>query len=166
MQGTGIKATIDAIVLMLKSKRQLTIAILAAISMLIVALFIPILTIPGNTIDFQLSLVTWDYALFLIIFSVLFGLSIGLHAYPSSNSDSSLIGKGSGAGFAGILGTLFAGKLCPVCLSTILGMIGMGGSALFLFSYRNEILIASAAILLLSIYLGAKKAARVCSNCG
>lgn len=161
-----LKTMANALGAVLKTKRQLAIAIFSSLFTLALALYIPVLTIPGNTIEFQLSLVTWDYAALLVLFSALFGISISLHVYPSPimNKNHSIV-KGAGTGFAGIMGTLFAGKLCPLCLGTILGFIGLGGSALYLFSFRNEILVASMLILLASIYFGSKRIAAICEKC-
>lgn len=161
-----LKTIANALDTVLKTKRQLVIAIFSSLFMFALAFYIPVLTIPGNTIEFQLSLVTLDYAVLLILFSALFGISISLHTYPLPKTNGNYaVAKGTGAGFAGIMGTLFAGKLCPVCLGTILGFIGLGGSALYLFSFRNEILIASMVILLVSIYFGSKRIAAICKKC-
>ncbi len=163
-----LKTMANALGMVLKTKRQLAIAIFSSLFMLLLALYIPVLTIPGNTIEFQLSLMSWDYAVLLVVFAMLFGLSIGLHTYLSPRHGNSIIVKGTketSSGVAGIAGTLFAGKLCPVCLSAILGAFGLGGSALFLFSFRNEILIASVLVLLLSIYFGGKRVANICEHC-
>lgn len=160
-----IETTIKAISIMIKSKRQLIITILASIFMLLLAFYIPVLTIPGNSIRFQLSLLTWSYIILLFLFSILFGLSLGLYTYPMASNNGLAIANSSGAGFSSIVGSLFASKLCPICISTILGIVGLGSSALFLVSFKNEILIASIMILLISIYFGGKRVVNTCDKC-
>ncbi|MBI2675166.1 MAG: hypothetical protein HYX24_01810 [Candidatus Aenigmarchaeota archaeon] len=154
--------------LMLSSRKHLAVAVATMAIMVLLSVYIPVLTIPGNTIEFQLSLLTWDTIILTLIFSGLVGISIGMHAYVSavkiSNKGRAVI-KTGGTGFVGVVATLFAGKLCPLCLATIFGLLGLGASsALFVFSYKAEIMALSLVLLLASIYLAGRRIS-ACENC-
>ncbi len=155
-----IKSTLDAIRLTLKSRRHLGIVIASSLFMIFLAVLIPTILIPGNTIDYQISLFTWDNILLTILFSILFGISMGLHSYASHirKLRKSAVGERVGTGFFSITGTLFASKMCPMCLSAIFSFVGLGASAVFfVLSFRFPILIASILLVLVSIYFAGKR---------
>ena len=156
-----LQPTLNAVSLTLKSRKYLGIAIAFSIFMMFIAILIPTILIPGNSIDYQISLFTWDSALLTILFSVLFGISMGMHSYAShirKLRNSAAIGERVGTGFFSITGTLFASKLCPMCLSAIFSFVGLGASAVFfVLSFRFPILIASIVLVLISIYFAGKR---------
>ncbi|MBI2564416.1 hypothetical protein HYV79_00300 [Candidatus Woesearchaeota archaeon] len=160
-----MKRVFGAIKLTLTSKKHLAIVMLSSLIIISLAVFIPVFTIPGNSLSFQLSLLTWDSLALTILFSLLFGLSIAMHIYASSLNKKVAIGKKAGTSFVGFIATLFSAKLCPVCLITLFSILGIGGSIpLFLFSHRTTILITSLILLLASISL-ASRSIFVCKQC-
>ncbi len=151
-----LQPTLNAVSLTLKSKKHLSIVIASSIFMMFIAILIPVILIPGNSIDYQISLFTWDSTFLTILFSILFGISVGMHSY-ASKMRKTIVGKHAGTGFFSIVGTLFAGKLCPMCLSVIFSFIGLGASAVFfVLSFRFPILVASMLLILVSIYFAGK----------
>ncbi|MBI2107084.1 hypothetical protein HYT57_03800 [Candidatus Woesearchaeota archaeon] len=125
---------------------------------------------PGNTLKTQLSILQISDIGLIVLFSSLFGISIAMQIYASDKKklQGGNVAKSAGTGLAAFTGTLFSAKLCPICLGAILGFIGIGSSAtLFLFSYKNEIMVASIFILLLTIYLTGKSITKIkiCENC-
>jgi hypothetical protein len=166
-----MKSIFETIVLTFRSRKHAVIAIISFVVMTVLAVLIPSFLTPSNTVALQLSLLqTTDIAL-ILLFSALFGISIAMQTYASHREkikNSKLGLKGTGTGFVALVGTLFSAKLCPICLGVILGFVGVGGSAsLFLFSYKNWILIASIFILVFTIYLAGRRITKVnvCENC-
>ena len=91
-----------------------------------------------------------------------------IYASHKEKNSNKLV-KSTGTGLIAFTGTLFSAKLCPICLGAIFGFLGIGGSAtLFLFSYKNEIVIASIFILIFMIYLAGKRITKlkICEKCG
>lgn len=162
-------STLKAIVLTLKSRKHLLIVIAASLLMMVLSVYIPSVLTPGNTIAFQLLLLTFGEAALIILFSLLFGLSIGMQLYASAlhkMRKGVTAAKSTGTGIAAFAGTLFSAKLCPICLSALLAYIGIGGSAaLLLFSYKTEILVASMLVLLASMYFAGKRITVSCERC-
>lgn len=164
-----MKSIFKPLVLTLSSKKHLIIAIISSLVMAFLAILIPSLLIPSNTIKFQLSLLKINEITLIIIFSALFGISIAMQSYAffiEKLHKSKLVMKSTGTGFVALTATLFSTKLCPLCLATILGLIGLGSSAtLFLFSYKKEILIVSMLLLILVIYITGKRITNFCEKC-
>lgn len=160
----------EPILLTFSSKKHIIIAVVLALVMAFISILIPSLLTPGNTLKLQLSLLTISDISLIILFSVLFGIAIAMQIYASHKEKySNKLVKGTGTGFIAFTGTLFSAKLCPICLGAILGFLGIGGSAtLFLFSYKNEIMVASIFILVFIIYLTGKRITnlKVCEKCG
>ncbi len=167
MIGTESKSTINAIGLALKSRKRLAIGIISAIAMAFLSIYIPAAIKLGTTIESQISLLTWENILLITIFSILFGVSIALHSYAMSlkknHGNMSVTPVG---GFAGIIGGVFSGPMCPTCISTIISILGLGSStAIFMLSHRTEILALSALLIITSIYFVGKKVTRFCDKC-
>ncbi len=156
-----LMSLVKAIAMTIKSKKSLAIIILSSLAILVAAFIVQAFTIPGNSIEMQLSLTTPDSALLTLLFSLLFGLSVGMHAHAtelSKSSKSNTIAHSAGTGFFSLTGAMFAGKLCPVCISGILSFIGLGTSAaFFVFSHKTEILVLSIIPVLFSIHIAGKR---------
>ncbi len=168
-----IKDIVQSLRLVFKAKRYLAILIISSIIMFVISLLIPVLTIPGNTFGFQISLLNFWSIILITLFSILFGLSIGMNVYYFSSNKvktASMARKGAGNTFIAMIGAMFSGPLCGSCIATILGLLGIGGAATlsitsFLFSYRTEILILSSLLLITSIYFTGRRINKTCDNC-
>lgn len=164
-----VESVFKSIFLVFSSRKHLLIAVAFALAMAFISILIPSLLTPGNSLQYQLSTLEIKDIGLIALFSSLFGLAIAMQFYAShKEKTSSHLAKSTGTGFVAFAGTLFSAKLCPICLGAILGFVGIGGSAtLFLFSYKNEIMLASIFILLLTIYLTGKRITKIklCENC-
>ncbi len=166
-----VKSVFKPIFLVFSSRKHVLIAIALAIVMAFLAILVPSLLTSGNTLKTQSSLLQISDIGLIVLFSSLFGIAIAMQSYATHKEkmqNTGLAVKGTGTGLVAFTGTLFSAKLCPICLGAILGFIGMGGSAtLFLFSYKNEIMIASILILLFMVYLTGKRITTIkfCKNC-
>lgn len=150
-----------------KSKKHLAIIFISFLLMLAFSFLMPRLLLPSNTLQLQLSRLTFIDGLIRLSFAFLFGLSIGLYSYSSSliKSNKNLI-QTTGTGFTSIIGALFTGKLCAVCIGTALSFLGISGStAAFLTSHDKEIIFISFLIMIASLLFSASKVSKICKDC-
>ena len=137
------------------------------------ALFIaiPVLTIPGNNVAFQLSIFgTWDYAL-MIFLALLVGLNLTLQVYSfrqkqDAKKFSQSVVSGTVSSLSGIFGTVVGTAACASCLASLFGLIGLGtGSVFFVLKNQSYFLLGAILLMLLSLYFVAQKINKVCNSC-
>lgn len=132
--------------------------------------YIPIRSIPGNTLKFQLALMgVKDYAL-LVILSLLTSLSLVMSFYAlrlkvTAREGASLVSRGGIGSFSGVVASIFGTATCASCVASIFGFLGFGG-VLFLLKYRNLVVVFAIVLLLVSLYFTAKRLLGVCEACG
>ena len=95
-------------------------------------------------------------ATFFILFSILGGLLIALHIFAIKNMQKTL--KSANVGFFGAFMSFFT-TTCPFCKPLLLSLIGFSGS-LAILKYGMALAIASALLLIVSIYLAASSIER------
>ena len=128
---------------------------------------IPVWTVPGNTLATQLDIFTVrDYAV-LVLLSSLSSLFITMQAYVMRQKQK--IG-GAGTATAGGLGALFAGivgtAFCASCLAPLFAIFGIGfGGVIFVLEYRFYFVAGITLLMLITIYLTARKINKVCISC-
>lgn len=151
----------------LKAPKYLFLSILLAIVMLILYAIIPVLAVSGNTLANQLDIFTFrDYAI-LVFLSVLSSLFITMQTYVMRQKRKIRAATAAGAGglgalFAGVAGTAF----CASCLAPLFAIFGIGfGGVVFVLEYRMYFVAAITALMLIAIYLTARKIANVCTAC-
>lgn len=131
---------------------------------------IPAWTVVGNTVATQLDIFTArDYAI-LVLLSSLSSLFITMQVYvmrrkrkiESVGGASTATAGGFGALFAGIAGTAF----CASCLAPLFALVGIGfGGVALVLEYRFYLVAAVTLLLLLAIFLTARKINKVCISC-
>lgn len=150
-------------------KNQNYAALFFATFFIFFALFvlIPVWTVPGNTLATQFDIFTArDYAV-LIIVSSLSSLFMAMQVYGmrqkrNISGVSTTTAGGLGALFAGIAGTAF----CASCLAPLFALFGIGfGGVVFVLNYRWYFVVTITLIMLVAIYLTARKINRVCTSC-
>lgn len=130
-------------------------------------IFIPVWTVSGNTLATQLDIFTTrDYTV-LVLLSALSSLFITMQVYVMRQKRK--IG-GVGTATAGGLGALFAGiagtAFCASCLAPLFAIFGIGfGGVIFVLEYRWYFVVAITLIMLVAIYLTARKINKVCISC-
>lgn len=128
---------------------------------------IPVWTVSGNTLSTQLdAFAIRDYAV-LFLLSSLSSLFITMQGYVMRQKRK--IG-GVGTATAGGLGVLFAGiagtAFCASCLAPFFALFGIGfGGVVFVLTYRWYFVVAITLVMLMAIYLTARKINRVCTLC-
>ncbi|MBI2233283.1 MAG: hypothetical protein HYU56_05150 [Candidatus Aenigmarchaeota archaeon] len=169
MKEGKLKPIFGTIKITLKSRKYFSVAIISALFMLSLSVYIPSIITPGNSIGYQLSLITWENALLILLFSALFGISMAMHVHATKLKRANkglMAGESAATGIFGMVGAMFSGPLCASCISIIFSTIGLGGSAaLALFSHRTEILAASMMLIIVSIYFAGKRINRFCEHC-
>lgn len=128
---------------------------------------IPVWTVSGNTLVTQLDIFTArDYAV-LVLLSSLSSLFITMQGYVMRRKRkiggvSTATAGGLGALFAGIAGTAF----CASCLAPLFALFGIGfGGVVFVLEYRFYFVAGITLLMLIAIYLTARKINKVCTSC-
>jgi len=164
-----VKLIFESIFLTFSSRKYVLMVVILTLLMAFFSILIPSLLTPGSTLKLQFSLLKLEDISLIILFSFLFGTSIAMQSYVSyKEKHGNTLVKGTGTGLVAFIGTLFSAKLCPICLGAILSFVGIGGSAaIFLFSYKDEIMLASIFMLVFIIYLTGKRIIKVkiCDKC-
>lgn len=144
-------------------------ALFVVMFLLMFALFvlIPVWAVSGNTIAYQLKIfIARDYAV-LILLSGLSSLFITMQVFVMKSRKkvaglSGTVGGGLSALFAGIVGTAF----CASCLAPLFAIFGIGfGGVVFVLDYRWYFVVGITALMLIAIYLMARKINKVCTSC-
>jgi hypothetical protein len=128
---------------------------------------IPVWTVPGNTSAIQLRIFSiLDYVV-LVLLSSLSSLFITMQAYVvlrkrKMGGIGTATAGGVGALFAGIAGTAF----CAFCLAPFFAIFGIGfGGVIFVLGYRFYFVAGITLLMLIAIYLTARKINKVCTSC-
>ena len=152
-------------------KHKIYTLILLAISLLFFSAFVlvPVFSIPGNNVVFQLSLYAPPELLLMSFFALLIGLTITLQVYAIREKKHCSVPKAHAQGattgvtgiFAGVLGT----AVCASCLIPLFAAIGLGTGSLF-FVLENQIyfLIGAVVIMLVSLYFALKRVIKIQKN--
>ena len=129
--------------------------------------FIPVRTVLGNTLAIQLEIFTTrDYAV-LVLLSSLSSLFITMQVYVMRQKRKiggvgTTTAGGVGALFAGIAGTAF----CASCLAPLFAIFGIGfGGVIFVLEYRFYFVAGITLLMLIAIYLTARKINKICTSC-
>ena len=139
------------------------------ISLFVFFLFvlIPTVSVPGNDFFYQLSLFSpLDFSV-TVFLSILYALFVTMQIYVMRHKGKirdigTTVGGGVGAIFAGVAGTAF----CASCLAPLFALFGIGfGGVLFILEYRFYFVTAIITLMLIAIYLTARKINNVCNSC-
>lgn len=130
---------------------------------------IPTRTIPGNSLAFQLSVLTTKDYFLLITLSALTSLAAIMNIYILANKITAKTGAAmagqTGVGWAsGIIASIFGTVSCSACVAALFGFLGVGG-VFFLLKWRVAITVFAIILLLISLYLTSLKILGICKNC-
>lgn len=154
-----------------KTRNYLLIFSVSAVGLFLSLIAFPVLTVPGNTIAFQLKIFTTQNYLLMAFLSMLAGLNLALSWYgftqqkKISNASQSVV-AGTVSTIAGIFGAVVGTASCLGCLVALLGLVGLGvGSALFILKNQSYFLLGAIALMIISLYFAARKVNKVCDSC-
>lgn len=166
-----MQQTLIAIKQIIKKPNYLLLCAVIAVSFFALFIAIPVFTIPGNSLAFQLSIFrTRDYML-MIFLAVLVGLNFAMQAYSwkelkKRESISQSAVQGTVSGVMGIFGAVVGTAACASCLASLFGLIGLGtGSVFFVLKNQSSFLLGAILLMLISLYFAAQKINRVCDSC-
>lgn len=137
------------------------------ILLILLYLLIPVWLTPGNSIAFQLSLLTIrDYILFIAL-SAVTALLILMQVFLFLRSKKDRVGA-VGQGSVGVSSALFGGLLataaCSSCIAVILGFLG-AGSVFFVLENQPYVVAAALVLVGVALYFSARRVQRYCESC-
>lgn len=169
---TNIKLVYFAIRKVLAEKIYLLLALFMAAFFFGVFIFIPLVTIPGNDLRFQLSIYSRENYILMTSLAILIGITFTMQIYTARKQlilRKSLPPVLQGAvlsGASGIFGSIVGTASCASCLASLFGFIGLGtGSVFFVLKNQSYFLFGAVVLMLISLYFAARKINRVCSSC-
>jgi len=131
--------------------------------------YIPVKTIPGNSLNFQLYIFTTrDYVL-TTIFSILLSFFLVMQIFVIRNamdrkSMLTSVTTGGVGGYIATIGAIFGTAACASCLFAILGFLG-ASTVFTLIQHQWYIVSGAILMLLVSIYFLSKKVNGICESC-
>jgi len=155
----------------LASKGRILVFAITTIAFFGLLIIIPLVTIPGNDLMFQLKIFrTRDYFIMAFL-AMLVGLNLvfQIYSFQQKREQKNLAQSATAGATTGIMG-VFAGIVgtaaCASCLASLFGLIGLGtGSVFFVLQNRPYFLMGAIAVMLISLYYAARKINRVCISC-
>jgi len=135
--------------------------------MFILFTLIPVFAVVGNSITIQLTIFTLGDYMIIAMLSGLYALFITMQIYAMRSKRNvrdvgTAVGGGIGALVAGVAGTAF----CASCLAPLFALFGIGfGGVIFVLQYRVYFVVGITILMLIAIYLTARKIQRVCAVC-
>ena len=162
---------IVAIQKVFRERRAFLIFGVTAIILFALFILIPVITIPGNSFQFQLSIFgTRDYVLMAFL-AMLVGLNFALQVYSFKKRSgvqkiSQSVTGGAASSLSGIFGAVVGTAACASCLASLFGLIGLGTGSLFFFlQNQSYFLIGTIALMLVLLYFAARKVNKMCDSC-
>ena len=142
--------------------------VLIPIAFLIFVL-IPVKTIPGNSLDFQLGIFTERDYIILGILSILVSLFLTMQIFIFRNALSTKdrvtsLGSSGAGGYVAAVGSLFATAACGSCLFALFGFLGFS-TLIFLLEHQWYILGGAIILLLIALYFASRKINGICGTC-
>jgi len=149
----------------LSKKNYLILFLSITLLMIVIFILIPVLTIPGNDISFQLSTFTIKDYIALVPLASLISLMFSMQIYSRKRKKSMReAGKGAVGGSSGIIAGIFGTASCPMCVAAIFGFLGIG-AVLFLVKYQWYVFGLSSSLVLISLYLTSLNIEKNCEEC-
>lgn len=156
----------------LKDRGSFLVCTIFAITSLAIFIALPVVTVPGNTLLYQLKIFrAQDYFLMLSL-SFLIGLNFALQVYGTKQQKMNARGvpqtvaKGMMSGIIGMFGAMVGTATCASCLAFLFGLIGLGaGSVFFVLKHQVYFLGGSILAMLVSVYFAARKVNKICDTC-
>ena len=134
-------------------------------------IYIPIVTIPGNDLGFQLSIYSQRDYILMFLLAALVGLNFSLQIYSFKKKKeqhglSNSAGQVAVSGVSGVFGAIVGTAACASCLAFLFGLIGLGaGSVIFVLNNQIYFFVVAIIVMLISLYFIARKVNGVCKSC-
>lgn len=162
----GLLIVLQASAKVFREPFHLIVAFLAALAFFGLYVFVPVWVIPGNTLAFELSIISSANYVLLFALALMTGalFSFELYAWRHTRAQGA---RGASEGGAGLLASVTGGLLasCGCGIGILLGAVGLGGGALFVVAHRSFILLAMLGVVAVGLYFSARRAMRACATC-
>lgn len=131
-------------------------------------MLVPVWLIPGNTFALELSQMTpLNYGL-LGALALMTGALFALELFAFRRSRTQGL-RAAGEGGVGLIASLAGGVLaaasCGCGTGILLGVLGLGGGALFVAANQTAIAAVLLGVVALGLYFSARRAAGICATC-
>lgn len=153
-----------------KERKYFLIFLITAVIFFALFIIIPVFTIPGNDLAFQLSIFRKQDYFLMTFLALLVGLNLAFQVYifkqqRTQNTAQSVAG-GAISGVSGIFGAIVGTAACASCLALLFGLIGLGtGSVFFVLKNQSYFLLGAVVLMVISIYFSSRKINKVCTSC-
>jgi len=133
----------------------------------IALIFVLVVTIPGNSFEFQLSIMTIWEKLLVVLLSSLIALLFTMHVWIFKRTKKAQVGKSAVGGTSVIAATIFGTAACSSCLAFLFGLVGISSisTIIFLLDFRWYFVLISIFLMLISIYFTSKNVVEECEDC-
>lgn len=137
---------------------------------LVLFVLVPVWSVPGNDISFQLSLFTFGNWILFTVLALLIALLLTMQIFIFRRAKNnavrarglSNVASGAAGAYAGILGGVFATAACSWCVAAVFGFLGTG-TVLFIAENQLWAVLVALSIMLISIYFASEK---IVNDCG
>ncbi|MBI2028218.1 MAG: hypothetical protein HYT07_01280 [Candidatus Levybacteria bacterium] len=160
-----------AIINVFKERNYFLAFVLIAMVFFALFIFIPVFTIPGNDLGFQLSIYSQKDYVLMFLLAALVGLNLALQVYifrkqREERRLTQSTGQLAVSGISGVFGAVVGTAACASCLAFFFGLIGLGaGSVIFVLNNQIYFFVGAIILLLISLYFTARKVNGVCESC-
>lgn len=139
---------------------------------LVLFVLVPVLSVPGNDVSFQLSLFTFGNWILFVVLAILIALLLTMQIFIFRRAKNNTVrarglsnaAGGAAGAYAGILGGVFATAACSWCVAAVFGFLGTG-TVLFIAQNQLWAVTVAIAIMLVSLYFTSRNVVRECNNC-
>jgi hypothetical protein len=145
--------------------RNVAIAAASGLALTALNFLLPVLLVPGNTLEFQLALLGPEAALLYAVLAALVGIVVAMQAHIFSHGESAARGAAAG-GFAflsSVASGVFGGASCAACVSALFSFLG-AGSTLFLVDHKAEFALLGLGLVAASLWFSSEKINGSCGN--
>lgn len=130
---------------------------------------VPVWSVPGNDVSFQLSLFTFGNWVLFAVLALLIALLLTMQIFIFRHAKSGTVkakglgnaASGAAGAYAGILGGVFATASCSWCVAAVFGFLGTG-TVLFIAGHQLWSVLGAIAIMIVSLYFASKKVVKDC----
>jgi len=158
-----ILVTFRAIKRVMSKRAYVIAAVVISIVFLVILIAIPVLSIPGNDVAFQLTVFSWIDYVVMTSLALLTGLMAAMQAFAFKLKKSVKQASGIFGIFPGFVAGLFGSAGCATCVAAIFGFLGTG-TILFLLVNRWYVVAISVILVGSAIFLSSLSIERKC-NC-
>lgn len=140
----------------------------ATVSFLALYLLTPVWLVPGTTLAYELAHLTPLPFALLGLLALMTGLLFSLEVFSFKRSRSeelAVAGEGSVGLLASLAGGILAAASCGCGTGILLGVIGLGGGAIFVAEHQTLIVSGMLGVVAIGLYFSARRAAGICATC-